>query len=156
MSNANVCYRKLVRYKYQLMEQYTIQVEIHPAEDIVMDFLGLTTGGQLTIKKRYAWDGPSGPTIDTKTFMRGSLVHDALYQLMREKRLGQEHRKYADELLWKVCRKDGMCRLRAWWVYQGVRIFAARYARPSSKPPDELIWAPEPPPGGTAGLSSSG
>ncbi len=30
---------------------------------------------------------PNGPTIETKTFMRASLVHDALYQLMREEHL---------------------------------------------------------------------
>jgi hypothetical protein len=37
--------------------------------------------------KGYAWNGPSGPTLDTRNFMRGSLVHDALYQLMREGRM---------------------------------------------------------------------
>jgi len=40
--------------------------------------------GGLLIKAGYSWDGPSGSAIDTKNFMQGSLVHDALYQLLRE------------------------------------------------------------------------
>ena len=57
----------------------------------------LNTKGHLIIKRSYAWDGPSGPTIDTKNFMRGSLVHDALYQLMRHEHLSSdEWRAVAD------------------------------------------------------------
>ena len=60
----------------------------------------------------YGRDGPSGPTLDTRDFIRGSLVHDALYQLMREGLLDHS-----------IHREDGMTALRAWWVYQGVRLF---------------------------------
>ena len=67
-------------YKYQLKARYAVQIDIRPAAPIDMEYLGLTTDGTLTVKKGYAWDGPSGPTIDTLNFMRGSLVHDALYQ----------------------------------------------------------------------------
>ena len=71
MSDSRACYRKLRRYKYQLMQDYTISIEVETQEDIEMSFLALTSEGELTIKNRYAWDGPSGPTIDTKSFMRG-------------------------------------------------------------------------------------
>ena len=109
MPNSRACYRKLRRYKYQLMQDYTISIDIETEEDIEMSFIVLTSDGKLTIKNRYAWDGPSGPTIDTKSFMRGSLVHDALYQLMRERKLDYlEHREYADNLLKKICLEDGM------------------------------------------------
>jgi hypothetical protein len=55
--------------------------------------------------------------------MRGSLVHDALYQLMRERHLDIDiHRTAADLLLQQICKKDGMTSIRTWWVYQGVRI----------------------------------
>ena len=68
-------------YKYQLVEEYQVRVSLIPENDIKTDFIELSTEGMLIIKKGYAWDGPSGPTIDTPNFMRGSLVHDALYQL---------------------------------------------------------------------------
>ena len=136
-------YRKLKRYKYRLMENYTMPVDMKPDNDIVVtDFVILTTAGELTVNKHYAWDGPSGPTIDTKSFLRGSLVHDVLYQLMREQRLSQSHRKYADELLREMCREDGMSRFRAWYVYHALRLFASGAAKPSLKPPDGMLHAP--------------
>lgn len=129
-------------YKYQIKEAYDIEIEIKPSTPIDTGYIKLDTTGSLTIKKGYAWDGPSGPTIDTLTFMRGSLVHDALYQLMREKHLDHDmHREAADRLLQKICREDGMWSLRAWWVYQGVRIFADPAADPSSRRP--VVHAPE-------------
>ena len=77
------CYLELRSYKYQLMKDYHVQIDIKPAQDIIFNFVSLSSGGLLTMNKAYAWDGPSGPSIDTRNFMRGSLVHDALYQLMR-------------------------------------------------------------------------
>lgn len=69
-------------YKYQLAEEYTISIPIKPDSNIISDYIDLNNDGELVIKKGYAWDGPSGPTIDSLNFMRGSLVHDALYQLI--------------------------------------------------------------------------
>ena len=137
---SKTCYRKIERYKYQLMGRYTIQTDIRLDHSIITDFIILTTKGKLFIQNHYTWDGPSGPTIDTKTFMRGSLVHDVLYQLMRREHLGQEYRKYADDLLRQICLEDGMCKLRAWWVHTVLRIFAARHAKPSSRRANGLIW----------------
>jgi hypothetical protein len=108
-------------YKYQLVENVSTAISIYPLEEIETDYILLNRLGLLTIKKGYAWDGPSGPTIDTKTFMRGSLVHDALYQLIRMGKLNSEHRKEADKILRKICLEDGMCKARAWWVYRAVR-----------------------------------
>lgn len=54
--------------------------------------------------------------------MRGSLVHDALYQLMRQGHLDPDkYRETAVDLLRTMCREDGMSAIRAWWVYKGVR-----------------------------------
>lgn len=112
-------------YKYQLAKNYVIFLEQIPAHDIESEYVELTKGGRLTVSKGYAWDGPSGPAIDTKNFMRGSLVHDALYQLMREQKLDPRYwRVVADNLLRKLCREDGMSWIRAWWVYKSVRAFA--------------------------------
>jgi hypothetical protein len=140
-----ICYRELHRYKYQLLEPYTIKTNLKPVGEIreeVAKYLSLSPDGVLSIGEHYAWDGPSGPTIDTKDFMRGSLVHDALYQLMREKVLNhEEHRKRADEILREICREDGMCSLRAWYVYQAVRIFSGGCARPGEEE-SEREYAP--------------
>lgn len=129
-------------YKYQLKKSYTVTIDIKPIESIYTEYIQLDTDGALTIREGYAWDGPSGPTIDTKNFMRGSLVHDALYQLMREKHLDNgAYRDDADRQLQKICLEDGMSTLRAWWVYQGVRRFGDPAADPSGKRP--VVFAPE-------------
>ena len=129
------------RYKYVLWEDYRVMIPIYPPATLITDFITLTTEGELTISKWYAWDGPSGPTIDTKNFMRGSIVHDALYQLMREMLLNsEEHRDVADKILMTICLEDGMSWIRAWWVYWGVRLGGGPYADPAFDHP--VITAP--------------
>jgi hypothetical protein len=108
----------------------------------VPGFIDLAPDGKLKIYECYAWDGPSGPAFDTKAFMRPSLVHDALYQLMRESELDQEYREPADVLLREMCIEDGMCRLWAWIVYWAVHCFAGFAAKPSHYEP-ELLCAPK-------------
>ena len=138
------CYRKLRKYKYQLMEKYHIKVETGLVEEeVTTDFLHITPTGDLTIHKAYSWDGPSGPTIDTQSFMRGSLVHDALYQLMRLGHMAYtDHREYADDLLKEMCLKDGMWPFRAWYVHLGVRMFGEKHARPRKEVQNERLYAP--------------
>jgi hypothetical protein len=102
------------------------------------DYLSLGNDGILIIKKGYAWDGPSGPTIDTLSFMRGSLVHDALYQLMRMGKILYSHKDHADRLLQKICIDDGMSKVRAWGVYQAVKLFGGSSAKPGSEKPEKF------------------
>ena len=129
-------------YKYQLKETYTVRIPVIPPAAIHTEYISLETTGDLTLKEGYAWDGPSGPTIDTLTFMRGSLVHDALYQLMREGRLDHNvYRESADKTLRAICKEDGMWSVRAWWVYHGVRLFADPAADPADERP--LTHAPK-------------
>ncbi len=97
-------YRKLKNWKYELLEEESVEVSIHLLEPIITDYIILgktiTPGGcKLTCNTRYAWDGPSGPTFDTPTNMRASLFHDALCQLIEEDLLDKKYRKYADGLL---------------------------------------------------------
>lgn len=106
-------------YKYQLASDHVTAVGI--ALTVNTKFLVMDGMGDLFIRAGYAWDGPSGPTFDTRNFMRGSLVHDALYQLMREGHIPEGCREHADRLLRQICLADGMTPLRAWWVYKGVR-----------------------------------
>ena len=129
-------------YKYQLVEAYSVKTGITIDHDIDTDYVAMAMDGTITVKKGYAWDGPSGPTIDTPDFMRGSLVHDALYQLMRLGELDNTaHRDPADRLLRKMCREDGMNAVRAWWVYWGVRLGAEPAADPANKKP--VVKAPK-------------
>jgi len=69
----------------------------------------------------YAWDGPSGPTLDTRSFMVGAMVHDVLYQAIREGYLASSYRKTADSVLYRLCREAGMPPWRAWYVHHFVR-----------------------------------
>ena len=121
-------------YKYQLVETYVVGLKIRPPADITHDYITLRTDGTLVVERGYAWDGPSGPTIDSKNFMRGSLVHDALYQLIRVGLLPLADRVAADEELRRLCLEDGMSELRAWWVYQGVHWFGTPSAATPEKP----------------------
>ncbi|MDP7265822.1 MAG: DUF1353 domain-containing protein [Candidatus Thermoplasmatota archaeon] len=137
------CYRKLGKYKYQLMGDYVIKIDIKPSQNIDFEFISLSTDGALTIRKGYAWDGASGPAIDTREIMRGSLVHDVLYQLMRLSALNHKvHRKPADQIMKDICLEDKMCSFRAWYVYQGVHLFAEHSARPRKEPEVEIICVP--------------
>lgn len=136
------CYRKLKRYKYQLVEPYSLNIGLS-GYTVDLAFLTLGTGGLLTLATGYAWDGPSGPTCDTPDFMRGSLVHDALYQLIRLEHVPYRYKRFADLLLKKNCLEDGMCKYRAAYVYWAVRLFGGAAARPGSDTPNKKYCVPE-------------
>lgn len=127
-------------YKYQLVQTYNVNIPIKPQAPVEMKYITLSTDGSMTMIDSYAWDGPSGPTIDTKNFMRGSLVHDALYQLMRLELLPLSYKEQADRLLRQMCREDGMSWIRAWWVYKAVAGFAGGAALPENK--KKVLTAP--------------
>ncbi len=113
-------------YKYQLAQDYVIQTSFRPCFAVKLQFLELSLEGLLKIKSGYAWDGASGPAIDSDNFMRASLVHDALYQLMRLNHLKKSAKVAADQLLVKITREDGMSRIRCWWILKGLKYFGAR------------------------------
>jgi hypothetical protein len=125
MKGDRIRYRR--GYKYQLVNDYRVQTNILPGYDIETEFVQLERAGVLTIRHGYSWDGPSGPTVDTANFMRGSLVHDALAGLLRD--------LYLDRSVWftpinrelqKICIEDGMSRIRAIGVFVGVEYLGGR------------------------------
>jgi len=85
-------------------------------------------GDTLFVKDGYAWDGASGPCFNTKNSLVGTLVHDALYQLMRKGLLDRSFRKMVDWQFYKVLRKNGMGALRARTWYTCVRLFGKKSA----------------------------
>ena len=111
-------------YKYRLAENYTQTIKIYPQTQVNTKYIDLDIYGHLIVKSGYCWDGPSGTTVDTKSSMRGSLVHDALYQLIREDKLPRYVRRDADKLAYKMWLEDGMNNLRAWLWFSCVRLFA--------------------------------
>ena len=137
-----IAYRSLKNYKYQLMRKYEYMTKLRLKKELkIGHFVRLFKSGKILIKEGYAWNGPSGPTIDTKTFMRGSLVHDAFYQIMRSGKLPLIHRKYIDELLGKMCKEDGMSSIRIWYVVKMVKLFAKGSAKPQ-KERTKIEYAP--------------
>lgn len=125
-------YRSIKKYKYELLELVSIATKIVPALSVVTPFLNLA-GGVLNIAKGYAWDGGSGPAIDTKTIMRASLVHDALYQLMRDGNIDIKYKPMADAMLRDIAIEDGMSKFRAWYVWKAVVWFGWLALNPIKK-----------------------
>jgi hypothetical protein len=121
-------------YKYQLASDYSIKTGIKPQKEVDDKFIKLNKQGNLTIVEGYAWDGPSGPVVDTDQNMRASLVHDALYQLMRHRHLKvKEHKDKSDRLFKKICIEDGVPRTTAHIFYLGLKLGG----KPSTNPKNQ-------------------
>ena len=116
-------------YEYQLAETYVYETGIFSNNGGGNDWVYIEPSGRLTILKGYAWDGPSGPALHTKDFLRGSLVHDALYQLIRTGVLYEQDQEKADLILKAIVLEDGMNKLRAWWVHTAVKNFGGVYIK---------------------------
>lgn len=86
------------------------------------NFLKLEKGGILTIKQGYRWDGATNGTVDRYHNHRSSLLHDAIYDLMRLEYLepdnlnadtidlnftGYHNRKMADMIFYMIAIEDG-------------------------------------------------
>jgi hypothetical protein len=116
--------------KYVLLKTFVGRLQVKPPSNIYTGDCTLLCNGSLVIYKGYEWDGPSGPAVDTDNFMDGSLIHDMLYQLMREGELERwPYRLYADNEMFRQCKKDDMSLPRRCWTWLGVRIggyFSAR------------------------------
>ena len=95
-------------FKYQLHADFKIKLSFGPEKDIKTHWFSFYHSGWLEIRRGYAWDGMSGGVFDTKTSMQGSLVHDALYQMLRHGHLPMGLRLLVDDELEKICRKDRM------------------------------------------------
>ena len=125
-------------YDYQLVEDEITQTRVH-GFDITTDWIRLTPNGVLTRKKGYAWDGATW-FPDIKSIFRASLVHDALYQLLREELLPQSMRIEADRELIAVANRKGMWKITQKAVWVTVRSLGASAASPSNVKP--ILTAP--------------
>lgn len=124
-------YRPGEEYKFILRAPYSLRTNLSCGELVGNEFVKLSPTGLLLMSEGYAWNGASGPAIDTVDFIRGSGAHDATYQLFRDGMLSMDQRQAADKLLHTLVLEDGMWKIRANWVYLGVRIGGRYYTRPN-------------------------
>ena len=116
-----IYFQKIRGYKYRLAKKASIVLEWLKGISYDSDFVKITPDGTLTAKKGYAWDGPSGLTIDTRDSLQGSLWHDIGYQLIRAGVLSKAlYKPKFDGLLYDTCVKDGMWKWRAELWLRGV------------------------------------
>lgn len=104
-------------------------------------FLSLSLKGNLTVKAGYSWDGMSVPVIfkpmmvlvlPERKRMIASLVHDALYELIRHGMLSSENRAFADILLAELMIQAGAPKWITRIFYNSVKRFGGRFVLPSA------------------------
>lgn len=140
-----MAYAKAIKYrkgfKYQLARTYSLLLPkgpLRPKQVIDRPFIFVSPSGVMQVKMGYAWDGPSGPVRDSRKTMRASLIHDALYQLLRAELLPKGSRKEADKIFRLVCREDGISSFLSGVWYRGLRWFGSRAASPREV---KIMWS---------------
>lgn len=122
-------------YKYRLEKDFFWRLPdaLTPDSQFETDHIAIYDFGVLHIKAGFAWDGATN-AIDTKSVMRGALVHDALYKAIRAgfsehmDKSKESVRTASDALFREICLLDGMCKIRAAYMFDAVRIFGAKAA----------------------------
>ena len=135
MSSNVPAMKYLKGYKYQLYEDFLIQLGFDVPTEVDTQFIALSVTGLLQIKRGYAWDGLSGGALDTTSGMTASLVHDALYQCVRMKLVPAKFRRQIDDEFYRICIEKGMWTVRAWWMYRAVRRLGEPFATMAPKDP---------------------
>ena len=118
-----------VNWKYVLTEGCIIGVKLPDREApyCATDYFSVMPD-MIIVRAGYAWDGASGPTVDTDNSMTASLIHDVLYQAIREGLLPTNIRRHADREFRRLLKRDGMSFLRRWLWWLGVRLFGGKFA----------------------------
>lgn len=131
-------YRKLNGWKYELVEPLVVAVPELADATAYHPYIKLNDG-VLGLIESYAWDGATG-VPDNPDNMRGSAVHDALYQLMRLNLLDRnKYKDIADNILWRLCIEDGMKLFWANIIFDGVQAFGKGATEPDKNEKGEII-----------------
>ncbi len=85
----------------------------------------------ITIKRGYCWDGCTW-IKDTEHNMEAGLMHDLLYQAIRERIFAHELYKIADSDFQRNCIKRGTHFLAAAFYYKVLCLLKGKYARPKN------------------------
>lgn len=143
---SHVFYEDAQKYLYKISKQAQIEVPfesgLKPGKVVANKFIRLEVIDNetvlLTIEAGYSYDGASG-AVNTESWIIASLVHDCLYQLMREKLLGRSLRKQADLAMYYFLKKSmirGNYFSRRWGAvraklsYEAVRKFGGKHTKP--------------------------
>ena len=114
------------KYKFKVEENFSIELPFK-IPDFVHPYASLKDG-ILSVKKGYAWDGASGPIINTRDTLVASLVHDVLYQAMRLNLIksSKENRMIADKNFFEILKMNGVNSIRRKVWYFAVRLFGKK------------------------------
>ena len=114
------------KYKFKVEENFSIELPFK-IPDFVHPYASLKDG-ILSVKRGYAWDGASGPIINTRDTLVASLVHDVLYQAMRLNLIksSKENRKIADKNFFEILKMNGVNSIRRKVWYLAVRLFGKK------------------------------
>jgi hypothetical protein len=135
-----IAYKEIPTFKYELVEPAQFLTGIKGSRAYKVPFAILHGNGVLCIQKGYRWDGMSGPGIDTRNSIRGSLLHDAGYQLLRETLLSPSQRRQFDRRFYEILREDQMLWPRAQLIYRTVQRFGDLYTGREEESP--TLYAP--------------
>ena len=113
-------------YKFKVEENFSIELPFK-IPDFVHPYASLKDG-ILSVKRGYAWDGASGPIINTRDTLVARLVHDVLYQAMRLNLIksSKENRQIADKNFFEILKMNGVNSIRRKVWYFAVRLFGKK------------------------------
>ena len=113
-------------YKFKVEENFSIELP-YKIPDFEHPYAS-SKDSILEIKKGYAWDGASGPIINTQDTLVASLVHDVLYQAMRLNLIksNSENKKIADKIFFEILKMHGVNSIRRKVWYLAVRLFGKK------------------------------
>lgn len=152
MKESKTIYYKRVG-KYQTNRRHMFKTALRPKYEAKTGLLSLKPNGTLIIERFYSYDGPSGPTKFIanrlprwlrirflKKFMRGSLAHDALFELFRRGKLNYKWFEAANLEMKRLCKEDGMWGIRVKYTFFAVNKFA--HAAAAEKNKRKILTAP--------------
>lgn len=120
-------------YKYQLVEDLVLPSDILPPnnQDIHTYYVSLLKNGDWVFKRGWAWDGVSGPMMDTKATFPGGCGHDGGAYLLRQGKLPPEYKEPVDLWLPNLFLEYGMWEFRAKYAWKAVSLVDS-FADPES------------------------
>lgn len=130
-------YQTVARFDVSIEKKYDIWVSPEVSEEMTNDYFIILhfnsqnkRVNQISIEAEYAWDGASGPTVDTYGSFKAALVHDAFYQCMRLGYVTPGSRNGVDKLFRDMLEAGGVPPLRRQIWYLGVHLFGKKSTTP--------------------------
>ena len=117
-------YKAVSHSKWKFVVTDRVEVFVPELKDkIVVSKYFDVIKGLVIIHKGYAWDGASGPVVNTENTLLGTLVHDVIYQAIEEGQLDVSYRVNGDNAFYRILRERGVSYFRAKAWFLAVRLF---------------------------------